>query len=204
MKSRDAEALPVLEAAIAAEKDPLVRTQLQLAWAAVTFVKNDSTEAKRLEAIALLDASGSRDALSILRTLPADTAGPVRAAANTAIKSIEDRLALWGYAPERLVRRLARIGAAARRDRSRDHLRRDGRHQHGARRDGHARRLHDLRRPGADPHQRAVDVRILAGDRHSARVPRRRRRRRRSSNAASFAISTAVRSKRCSRPGASA
>ncbi len=97
MKSRDAEALPVLETAIAAEKDPLVRTQLQLAWAAVTFVKKDSTEAKRLEAIALLDASGSRDALSILRTLPADTAGPARAAANTAIKSIEDRLALWGY-----------------------------------------------------------------------------------------------------------
>ncbi len=97
MKSRDETALPVLEAAIAAEKDPLIRTQLQLAWAAVTFVKKDSTEAKRLEAIALLETSGSRDALSILRTLPADTAGPARAAANTAIKSIEDRLALWGY-----------------------------------------------------------------------------------------------------------
>ena len=98
MKSRDPAALPVLEAALAAEKDPKIRNELQLAWAAVTFVKSDSTEAKRLEAIALLELAGSRDALSILRTLPADTAGPVREAASTAIKSIADRLALWGYA----------------------------------------------------------------------------------------------------------
>ncbi len=98
MKSRDETALPVLDAAIAAEKDAKVRTELQLAWAAVTFVKKDATESQRLEAIALLRDSGTRDALSILRTLPADTAGPARAAADSAIQSIEQRLALWGYA----------------------------------------------------------------------------------------------------------
>ncbi len=98
MKSRDEAALPVLDAAIAAEKDTKVRTELQLAWAAVTFVKKDAAEAQRLEAIALLRDSGTRDALSILRTLPADTAGPARAAADSAIQSIDQRLALWGYA----------------------------------------------------------------------------------------------------------
>ena len=98
MKSRDEAALPVLDAAIAAEKDAKVRTELQLAWAAVTFVKKGATEAQRLEAIALLRDSGTRDALSILRTLPADTAGPARAAADSAIQSIEQRLALWSYA----------------------------------------------------------------------------------------------------------
>ena len=98
MKSRDEAALPVLDAAIAAEKDATVRTELQLAWAAVTFVKKDATETQRLEAITLLRNSGTRDALSILRTLPADTAGPAREAATSAISSIEQRLQLWGYA----------------------------------------------------------------------------------------------------------
>ena len=53
---------------------------------------------------------------------------------------------------ERLVRPVARLGAAARRDRACHHLRRDGRHQHGPWRDGDARRLHHLRGAGGDPH----------------------------------------------------
>ena len=96
MKSRDPAALPVLDAAIAAEKDSYARTQLQLAWAAVTFAKPDSALDKRLEAVALLRDSGSRDAVSILRTLPADAAPPLREATTGAITSIEDRLAWWG------------------------------------------------------------------------------------------------------------
>ena len=69
-----------------------------------------------------------------------------------AIASIQSSLAMWNDGAERLVRPLARLGAAARRDRARHHLRRDGRHQHGAWRDGDARRLHHLRRAGGDPH----------------------------------------------------
>ena len=78
---------------------------------------------------------------------------------------------------ERLVRAVARLGAAAGRDRSRHHLRRDGRHQHGARRDGHARRLYDLRGAGGDPRPQSGAVRLFARHRHSARIPRRRLRR---------------------------
>ena len=50
-----------------------------------------------------------------------------------------------GGGAERLVRHLARLGAAAGGDRARHHLRHHGRDQHGAWRDGDAGRLHDLR-----------------------------------------------------------
>ena len=53
---------------------------------------------------------------------------------------------------ERLVRPVARLRAAARRDRACDHLRRHGRHQHGPWRDGDDRRLHHLRGAGGHPH----------------------------------------------------
>ncbi len=97
MKSRDPAALPVLDAAIAAEKLANVKAELQLAWAAVTFSKADAPLDKRLQAVALLQDAGTRDAVSILRSLPADAAAPLREAASGAISSIEQRLALWGY-----------------------------------------------------------------------------------------------------------
>ena len=56
-----------------------------------------------------------------------------------------------GWSAERMVRTIARLGSSARRHRPRHHLRRDGRDQHGARRNGHARRLHHFRGPGGDP-----------------------------------------------------
>jgi urea transport system permease protein len=98
MKSRDPTALPVLETAIASEKDAGVKSQLQLAWAAVTFTKSDSALEKRIEAVSLLRESGSRDALSILKSLSANSAAPLRDATTSAVSSIEQRLALWGYA----------------------------------------------------------------------------------------------------------
>ena len=79
------------------------------------------------------------------------TPAAVKRAAHDAIAAIQNQLAMWDDGAERLVRALARLGAAARRHRPRHHLRRDGRHQHGAWRDGDDRRLHDLRRAGADP-----------------------------------------------------
>jgi urea transport system permease protein len=97
MKSRDPAALPVLDAALAAEKLPDVKTELQLAWAAVMFGKADAPLDKRLEAVTLLQESGTRDAVSILHSLPADAAAPLRNAVNGAVNSIEQRLALWGY-----------------------------------------------------------------------------------------------------------
>ena len=95
-------------------------------------------------------------------------------AARDAIAAIQNQLAIWDARAERLVRALARLGAAARRDRACHHLRRDGRHQHGARRDGDARRLCDLRRAGDHPRAQSGAVRLFARHRHPARLPGRR------------------------------
>src|SRR5690606_28922513 len=52
----------------------------------------------RIAAIQTLEDRGNRDALAILRSLPANTAEPVRKAADAAIADIEQRLAMWGMA----------------------------------------------------------------------------------------------------------
>ncbi len=72
---------------------------------------------------------------------------------------------------ERLVWHFARLGPAARRHRARHHVRRDGRHQHGAWRDGDAGRLHDLCRAAIDGRVDARPRRVLAGRRRAARLP---------------------------------
>ena len=72
---------------------------------------------------------------------------------------------LFGHRDD-VLRPEPRLGARAGRDRPRHHLRRHGRHQHGARRADDARRLHDLR--GAD-----ADARITSACRSWWRFPRR-------------------------------
>ncbi len=99
-----------------------------------------------------------------------------------------------------LLRPEPRLGARARGDRPGHHLRRDGRHQHGARRADDARRLHDLRRADAD-------ARTTRACRSCWRSPRRSSSpdwRASSSSARSSGSSTAGRSRRCWRPSASA
>ena len=56
---------------------------------------------------------------------------------------------LFGHR-DAVLRTEPRIGAGADRHRTGDHVRRHGRHQHGARRADDARRLHDLRRAAGD------------------------------------------------------
>ena len=115
-----------------------------------------------------------------------------------------DRSTGCGCRPRRqsVPRAQPRHRAAARRDRARDHLWRHGRHQHGAWRDDHARRLCGLCRaavcsahfcPACIDAYLVVAVPVaflFAGLSASC------------SNAASSASSTGGRSKRCSRPGA--
>ena len=65
----------------------------------------------------------------------------LRKAADAALASIDRRLRLTGLAANLFQGHQPRQRPAARRDRPRHHLWRDGRHQHGAWRDDHARRL---------------------------------------------------------------
>ena len=124
---------------------------------AAMIVASDRPEAEKVEAIAGVGASGDQAALTLL-TPPARSESDATRRPRKRHRPHQRRPGHLGGGAERLVRRLARLGAAARRDRPCHHLRRDGRHQHGAWRDGDARRLHDLRRAGDDPHLRAGAV----------------------------------------------
>jgi urea transport system permease protein len=94
-KSRDATALPLLEAAL--ERETVVTTRKVLEEARAVIIAGDSAapEVKRLESIDILKARGDQDAVSILATIGASSEGRVKAAADAASTSIQSKLALW-------------------------------------------------------------------------------------------------------------
>ncbi|MFL6797046.1 MAG: urea ABC transporter permease subunit UrtB [Xanthobacteraceae bacterium] len=95
LKSRDANALPALEQAIAKETDPRVKRALLEARAAVILYLENRDESDKIEAIAIIRQRGDQDALALLGGLP-DTAPPaVKKAATDAIASIQNNLAIW-------------------------------------------------------------------------------------------------------------
>jgi urea transport system permease protein len=94
-KSRDESALPTLEAALAKETDPRVKTVLAEARAAVLLNMTSAREADKLEAIPVIRARGDQDSVALLAGLPAESPPTVAKAAKDAIAAIENRLALW-------------------------------------------------------------------------------------------------------------
>src|SRR5438093_342445 len=68
-KSRDAAALPTLDAALAKESDPGTRRALAEARAAVILNISDAKEADQIEAVAIVRARGDQDALGLLSAL---------------------------------------------------------------------------------------------------------------------------------------
>jgi urea transport system permease protein len=94
-KSRDAAALPALESAIAKETDPRVKTALGEARAAVVLNMSETSEADKLAAVSVIRARGDQDSVALLAGLPSDTPPAVTKAANDAIASIQNGLAIW-------------------------------------------------------------------------------------------------------------
>jgi urea transport system permease protein len=94
-KSRDENALPALEKALAAETDPRVKKVMTEARAAILLFKDDATEQQKLDAIATIKARGDQEALAMLTDVPADAQPAVFHAAAGAISTIKQRLALW-------------------------------------------------------------------------------------------------------------
>ena len=66
------------------------------------FTKTDASDDARVAAAAEIKDRGDQDAVSLLRSLPADASPRVRAAAADAAKSVETTLALWGSAQNAL------------------------------------------------------------------------------------------------------
>lgn len=94
LRSRDAAALPNLEQALAAEREPAVRDALAAARAAILVTSPSTAEADRLAAVEVLGARGGQEVLAILAGLPAGAPEAVRAAAADAMAGIESRLRL--------------------------------------------------------------------------------------------------------------
>ena len=87
-KSRDANALPALDAAIQKETNPTVKKALVEARAAVILLKPDASEADRIEAIGVLRQRGDQEALAVLSSVPPDAPELVRRSAADAISAI--------------------------------------------------------------------------------------------------------------------
>ena len=99
-KSRDANALETLDAALAKETDEGVRRAMTQARASV-LLASGGTDEDRIAAIEVLKARGDQDALALLNgalNASANGSEAVKAAAQKAIASVEQRLALWGAA----------------------------------------------------------------------------------------------------------
>src|SRR5262249_4589532 len=94
-RSKDANALPALEQAIAKETDPRVKQALIEARAAVMLYRDGASDADKIDAIAVIRQRGDQDALALLGGLPAGASSAVKNAAADAIASIENSLAIW-------------------------------------------------------------------------------------------------------------
>ena len=94
-KSRDAAALPLVEAALGKETIAANKKTLEEARAAIIASDSGAAEVARLESIEVLKSRGDQDAVSILTTIGSWSEGRVKAAADAASASIQSRLALW-------------------------------------------------------------------------------------------------------------
>jgi urea transport system permease protein len=94
-KSREENALPALEAAIAKETDPRIKKAMLEARAAIILNQGDASETDKLDAVAVIRGRGDQDAVALLSALPAETPASVAQLATAAVTSISNELGLW-------------------------------------------------------------------------------------------------------------
>ncbi|HLH95849.1 MAG TPA: urea ABC transporter permease subunit UrtB [Xanthobacteraceae bacterium] len=95
-QSRDANALPALEQAIAKETDARVKEALIAARAAVVLNLDDASDADKIAAIGVIRGRGDQDAVALLADVPASSSADVKKAAADAVAALQRDLALWG------------------------------------------------------------------------------------------------------------
>ena len=95
-RSRDKDALPTLEKALAKETDPRVKKALSEARAAIILTSPDAKPEAKIAAIAVIRDRGDQDALGLLDGLSPNQPPPVRDAIASARASIQHTLAIWG------------------------------------------------------------------------------------------------------------
>jgi urea transport system permease protein len=97
LNRRDASALESLDKALAAEKDEGIKRAMAEARAAIVL-GTDAPVADKVQAIGTLRDRGDRDALGVLQATATASDGEVKAAAEAAIKSVQQSLAAWAGA----------------------------------------------------------------------------------------------------------
>jgi urea transport system permease protein len=97
-KSREANVLPAVEAAIAKETNARIRRALNEARAAIIFSSEDASEEDRIAAIEAIRARGDQDAVALLSELPPDAPPALVGAAATARAAMANELATWEMA----------------------------------------------------------------------------------------------------------
>jgi urea transport system permease protein len=99
-KSRDENALPTVESAIAKETNARVKKALNEARAAIILTSDAASEADKVAAVSVIRERGDQDALGLLSSLPADVPAPVARAARDGAATIQRSLAIWNTAQD--------------------------------------------------------------------------------------------------------
>jgi urea transport system permease protein len=94
-KSRDANALETIDAAIGKETDARIKQALTEARAAIILYQDDASEADKLQAVGVIRARGDQEALGLLAGLPAGAPPAVARAARDGVAAIQNQLAVW-------------------------------------------------------------------------------------------------------------
>ena len=95
-KSRDESLLATLDTALARETDARVKRALGAARGAILLAKSNAPVGAKVEAIALLAERADQESLALLRGVAASGSSELKAAADTAIETVERRLFIVG------------------------------------------------------------------------------------------------------------
>jgi urea transport system permease protein len=97
LSNPDAAAIEALDAAIAEEGDPAVRTRMEQARAAAVL-PSDLPDGEKIKAIEVLGALGDRTVLSLLEAVEMRSQGELQSTAAKAASSVRTKLAAWDAA----------------------------------------------------------------------------------------------------------
>jgi urea transport system permease protein len=95
-RSRDEKSLAALENALSKEKDAQVKRALAGARGAILLTRPNTPVTTKLDAVGFLVERGDQEALSLLRSLSAESSPEFRAAIEAGAETIERRLAIIG------------------------------------------------------------------------------------------------------------
>lgn len=91
-KSRDASALPALDAAFGKEQNAKIKKALAEARAAVILTKSDATDSEKVTAVEIIAERADQDALALLNAAARDGSPIVKLAADSSIGAVARRL----------------------------------------------------------------------------------------------------------------